>query len=93
MKYVFMGSLIRSFLFSKSSDNFLSLISRVCIFGIGLGVAALVIVSSVINGFEGEFTRIIKEVNGELILYSQSSLIQNPDQVKKKSILFFLKPN
>ena len=45
-------SIAYRFLRSKSSDGFFSLISWVSVFGVALGVLALTVVTSVINGFE-----------------------------------------
>ena len=48
--------LARRFLLSRYNDGFLSYISWVSILGVMLGVTALTVVTSVINGFEGELT-------------------------------------
>ncbi len=61
----------RRFLFSKASDGFLSFIAWVSIVGVALGVLALTVVTSVINGFEGELVRVITGMNGDVILYSR----------------------
>ncbi len=63
--------LARRFLLSKVSDSFLSLIAWVSVVGVALGVLALVVVTSVINGFEGELTRVITGMNGDVLLYSR----------------------
>lgn len=76
--------LARRFLVSKSSDGFISLIAWVSVVGVALGVLALVVVTSVINGFEDELTRVITGVNGEVILYSRGDPIQDPEVVEKK---------
>lgn len=76
--------LSRRFLFSSSSEGFLSFISWVAIAGIALGVLALTTVTSVINGFEGELIRVITSVNGEVILYSRGTPIQNPALVNAR---------
>ncbi|OFZ22434.1 MAG: hypothetical protein A2X94_01250 [Bdellovibrionales bacterium GWB1_55_8] len=63
--------LARRFLLSKASDGFLSFIAWVSVAGVALGVLALTVVTSVINGFEGELTRVITGMNGDVILYSR----------------------
>ena len=51
-------------------------------FGVALGVMALTIVISVINGFEGELTRMITKMNGDVLFYSRGEPVQNPDQME-----------
>lgn len=72
------------FIRSKSSEGFLSFIAWVSILGIALGVMALTVVTSVVNGFEGELARVISGKNGQVILYSRGDAIASPDQVEKK---------
>jgi lipoprotein-releasing system permease protein len=81
--------LARRFLLSKSSGGFLSFISWVSVVGIALGVLALTVVTSVINGFEGELVRVITGMNGDLVLYSRGEAIRDPDAViaKVKTVL------
>ena len=47
----------RRYIFSKSQDSFVGFISRTSMIGIALGVAILIIVLSVMNGFAEEFQR------------------------------------
>ena len=47
--------------FSRRGDKVLSLITWVSIIGLGLGVAALIVVASVMNGFEKELKQRILE--------------------------------
>jgi lipoprotein-releasing system permease protein len=74
--------LAKRFLFSRSSDGFLSFIAWVSVLGVALGVMALTIVTSVINGFEGELTRVITGMNGDLLLYSRGDPLRDPGQVE-----------
>lgn len=76
--------LARRFVFSKSSDGFLSFISWVSVVGVALGVLALVVVTSVINGFEGELIRVITGMNGDLILYSKGEPISDAARIEEK---------
>ncbi|NBU20220.1 FtsX-like permease family protein [bacterium] len=73
--------LAKRFLLSKTTDGFLSFISLVSIFGVALGVMALTLVTSVINGFEGELSRVITGMNGDVLLYTRGELFQSPNQV------------
>lgn len=72
------------FLLSKASDGFLSFIAWVSILGITLGVLALTVVTSVMNGFEGELGRVITGTNGDVLLYSRGDPIHNPDEMEDK---------
>ena len=76
--------LARRFLLSKYSDGFLSLISSVSVAGVALGVMALTVVISVINGFEGELTRVITGMNGDVILYSRGEPVRDPDGIQRE---------
>ncbi len=74
--------LARRFLLSKSSDGFLSFIAWVSVSGVMLGVLALTVVTSVINGFEGELTRVITGINGDVLLYSRAEPLKNPQALE-----------
>src|SRR6476619_1131251 len=76
--------LARRFLLSKHSDGFLSYIAWVSVFGVALGVLALTVVTSVINGFEGELVRVITGMNGDVVLYSRADPVRDPDAVEAK---------
>src|ERR1700748_3668870 len=78
------GLLARRFLLSKSTDGFLSLIAWVSVVGVALGVLALVVVTSVINGFEGELSRVITAMNGDVILYTRTDPIHDPAKVESR---------
>lgn len=76
--------LARRFLLSKESDQFLSLISWVSVVGVALGVVALVVVTSVINGFEGELSRVISGMNGDVVLYTRAEPVSHPEEIIAK---------
>ena len=71
-------------LLSKESDGFISLITTVSIIGVALGVLALTVVTSAINGFEAELQKVITGLNGDVILYSRGSPLRQPDLIKDK---------
>ena len=77
-------TLARRFLLSKVSDGFLSFIAWVSVVGVALGVLALTVVTSVINGFEGELTRVITGMNGDVILYSRGEPIRDAQIVEDR---------
>ena len=72
------------FLLSKSSDAFISLIAWVSVVGVALGVLALTVVTSVINGFEGELQRVITGMNGDLVLYSRAEPFSEIQLIENK---------
>lgn len=76
--------LARRFLLSRSSDGFISLIAWVSVIGVTLGVLALTVVTSVINGFEGELTQVITGMNGDVLLYSRSEAISDAPAIEEK---------
>jgi lipoprotein-releasing system permease protein len=78
------GLLARRFLLSKSSDGFLSLIAWVSVVGVALGVLALVVVTSVINGFEGELARVITGMNGDVVLYTRTDPLRDADAIERR---------
>lgn len=74
-------ALAKRFLLSKRSDGFISLISWVSILGVVLGTLALVVVTSAINGFEKELTKVITGVNGDVFLYTRGSPVGGQNEV------------
>lgn len=76
--------LARRFLLSQHADGFLSMISWVSVLGVMLGVASLVVVTSVINGFRGELTQVITGMNGEVVLYSRAEPLAESDKIQQK---------
>ena len=67
--------LVKRFLFSKKSDGFISIFSWFSIVGISIGVAAIIIVMSVMNGFRDEFTKRLLGINGHLNIFSKTNEI------------------
>ena len=68
--------LIFRFLFSKKSDGYVSIFAWFSIIGISLGVAAIIIVMSVMNGFRIDLTNRIIGLNSHLnicLLYTSPS--------------------
>lgn len=77
-------TLAKRFLLSKSSDGFLSLITWVSVVGVSLGVLALTVVTSVINGFEGELSKVISGLNGDVVLYSRAEPVSGASGLEAK---------
>ena len=71
--------LIKRFLFSKKTDGFISIFSWLSIIGITIGVAAIIIVMAVMNGFREEFTTRMLGINGHLNIHSFDKEISKKD--------------
>jgi len=86
--------LVKRFLFSKKTDGYISVFSWISVIGIMIGVAAIIIVMSVMNGFREELTTRLLGINGHLNIYSQSGQIEDNeikliDNLKIKNIKIF----
>ena len=68
------------FLLSRRSDRFVSLISALTMGGIALGVAALIVVTSVMNGFSTEIISKLLGVNGNFDAYPIEARFTDYDQ-------------
>ena len=66
---------------SRRAEGFISVIAWFSLLGITLGVATLIIVMSVMNGFRAELISRILGLNGHLGVYSQSGNITDYNQV------------
>ena len=71
--------IIKRFLFSKKTDGFISIFSWLSIVGISIGVAAIIIVMSVMNGFREELTTRMLGINGHLNIHSFDNEIKYKD--------------
>lgn len=65
------------YLRARKAEGFVSVIAGFSFAGIMLGVATLIIVMSVMNGFRAELVGRILGLNGHLNVYSQSGPIEN----------------
>lgn len=72
------------FLLSKTRGNFLSFISGVAIVGVCVGVLALLVVTSVVNGFENELTHVITGTQGEVLFYTRASPIRDRESLERR---------
>ena len=72
------------YLLPKTKEKFFSIITIFSFLGISLGVATLIIVMSVMNGFRDELTNKILGVNGHLKLQHFNNLkISNKDPLNE----------
>ncbi len=76
---VFERTVAWRYLRSKRSEGFISVISWFSLLGITLGVATLIIVMAVMNGFRAELFSRILGLNGHLNIYAQRGNM-NPDE-------------
>ena len=86
--------LVKRFLFSKKTDGYISVFSWISVIGIMIGVAAIIIVMSVMNGFREELTTRLLGINGHLNIYSHSGQITHNEiklinNLKIKNIKIF----
>lgn len=70
------------YLRSKKKESFISIISLFSLVGIMLGVATLIIVLAVMNGFRSELLDKILGINGHITIQSYSSDITFYDQIR-----------
>jgi len=68
----------------KKKEGFVSLIALFSFLGIALGVATLIIVLSVMNGFKEELLNRILGVNGHINVYTNYSDIKDPKTILNK---------
>ena len=71
--------LLKRFLFSKKTDGYISIFSWFSILGIMIGVAVIIIVMSVMNGFREELTSRLLGINGHINVYSTQKNISLSD--------------
>lgn len=64
----FPSFMARRYLFSKKSHNLINVISTISMLGLGIGTAALIIVLSVFNGFEGVIKSLYRSINPDLLI-------------------------
>lgn len=76
--------LARRYLGSKRKETFISVISIISFIGIMLGVATLIIVMAVMNGFRTELLDRILGINGHLIVQPAHSTLTDYDAVARR---------
>ena len=72
------------YLRARREEGFVSVIAVFSFLGIMLGVAVLIIVMSVMNGFRQELLSRILGVNGHLTVYADGPAIQDFDDLDKR---------
>ncbi|MGM0422745.1 MAG: lipoprotein-releasing ABC transporter permease subunit [Pseudomonadota bacterium] len=79
MSFAFEMTVAGRYLRSKRRESFISIIAWFSLIGIMLGVATLIIVMSVMNGFRAELIGRILGLNGHVNVYGQAGPLQNYD--------------
>ena len=72
------------FLRSKKSSRFTSIISKSSIIGISLGIAAIIVVMSIMNGFHDEMRNKILSMVSHVIITEENYTLKNWDKLKNK---------
>jgi len=72
------------YLRARRGERFVSVIAIFSLVGIALGVATLIIVMSVMNGFRAELLSQILGLNGDIGVYGASGPLQNYDDMAAK---------
>lgn len=72
------------YLRSKRKEGFISVTAIFSFVGIMIGVATLIIVMSVMNGFRYELVNRILGINSHLAVYSKEGTLQNYDKIVKE---------
>jgi lipoprotein-releasing system permease protein len=69
---------------AKKNEKFISVISGFSLMGVTIGVAALIIVMSVMNGFHHELTKNIIGLNGDVTITPISRSISDYNEIREK---------
>lgn len=79
MCYKFSSKVAFRYFFAKKNEKFVSFISKFSLIGVMIGVAALIVVMSVMNGFRAELAKNIIGLNSDITITSTGKYINNPD--------------
>ena len=72
------------YLRARRQEGFISMIAIFSLLGIALGVATLIVVMSVMNGFREDLLGRILGVNGHLVVYSNEGRFENYDDISSR---------
>ena len=70
------------FLKSKKTSRFTSIISKSSIIGIALGIAAIIVVMSIMNGFHSEMRNKILSMVSHVVVTENNYTLKNWDKLK-----------
>lgn len=69
----------KRYLFAKKSHNVINVISAICAIGMGVGTAALIMIMSVYNGFEGLIKDNLSDIDPHVLLTPKESKFFTPE--------------
>ncbi len=72
------------FLRSKKSSRFTSIISKSSVIGISLGIAAIIVVMSIMNGFHNEMRNKILSMVSHVIITEENYILKDWNKIKSK---------
>ncbi len=76
MYYYYETLLLKRFLFSKKTDGYISIFTWFSIIGTMIGVSAIIVVMSVMNGFREELISKLLGMNGHISIFSSTNQIK-----------------
>ncbi|NQV30594.1 MAG: ABC transporter permease [Candidatus Marinimicrobia bacterium] len=79
----------RRYFFTKRSNQFISLVGGISILGIALGVIALIVTLSILNGFEGEVTRRIANFIPHMVISSDADIDQIREFIPEAKSIYY----
>lgn len=84
MSFKFSSKVAFRYFFAKKNEFLVSFISKFSLIGVTIGVAALIVVMAVMNGFREELAKNIIGLNSDITISSYGRYIKNPNQLMKK---------
>src|SRR5215210_1144060 len=75
----------RRYLLPGKGEGFIFLVAGISLFAVTLGVAALIIVMSVMNGFRAELFDKVVGLNGHALVQGYGGRLQNWQEVVRKA--------
>lgn len=72
------------YFFAKKNEFLVSFISKFSLIGVTIGVAALIVVMAVMNGFREELSKNIIGLNSDITISPIGRYIQNPEEIVSK---------
>lgn len=84
MCYKFSSKVAFRYFFAKKNERFVSFISKFSLIGVMIGVAALIVVMSVMNGFRAELAKNIIGLNSDITITAGGRHINNSDAIIEK---------
>jgi lipoprotein-releasing system permease protein len=76
------------YLITKKSDSYISIVTIFSLVGIAIGVASLIVVMSVMNGFRAELINKITKFEGDIAIIAPNNRIDNYEQIVEEVIKF-----